>query len=808
MNTHDLNDELLTQYVLGELTEDETRAVKEALMANPEARKTVAELEATVGMMKEALGGEAVVGLGLGEERTERITTEAQSARRKEKNEKKPWGWGKRALFYGGPLAVAASALVVAGLYIVAGQAGVISSPLYILEPELKTASNLTPPAVAGTPDPAATPSDGLHSPMPDPYRYSQTHLTEAAAAPASPRTEADAAMEKKAEYYGEAKDLGGVVAGVNLRSDEWRGQETTPQQQGDPQNVEVGGQVRIRANYYDLSESLSQESSWVEQRTRLSEKAASPVTSPAPAPAAEPVPSIAESIQVMPAPPKPEPKREQRKRDLVLYEINPRVEQHWNYRSGNSGEGYNAIVENPFKPVANEPLSTFSIDVDTGSYSNVRRFLESGSRPPADAVRIEELINYFDYDYPSQAYAPGVDPFSAAVSVAACPWAPGHKLVRVGVQGAAMPEGQRPASNLVFLLDVSGSMQSEDKLPLLQQGLQMLVNQLGENDRVSIVVYAGSSGMVLPPTNGSNKQAIQEAIGRLSAGGSTNGAGGIQQAYQLARETFIEGGVNRVILATDGDFNVGVTSQDELIRLITEQAKSKVFLTVLGFGTGNLQDGMMEQLANKGNGMYAYIDSMREAKKVFVEQVEGSLITIAKDVKIQIEFNPAHVQSYRLIGYENRALAAQDFNDDTKDAGEIGAGHTVTALYEIVPVGSAPQPGVDPLKYQEQAKPAPTDTTGELMTLKLRYKQPEGDVSKLLEFPIADSTQAFEQADADFRFASSVAAFGMLLRGSAHAGSVTWDNVQSWAASAQGNDPHGYRAEFLDLARKAAQMR
>jgi Ca-activated chloride channel family protein len=312
----------------------------------------------------------------------------------------------------------------------------------------------------------------------------------------------------------------------------------------------------------------------------------------------------------------------------------------------------------------------------------------------------------------------------------------------------------------------------------------------------------------VLPPTNGSNKQAIQEAIGRLSAGGSTNGAGGIQQAYQLARETFIEGGVNRVILATDGDFNVGVTSQDELIRLITEQAKSKVFLTVLGFGTGNLQDGMMEQLANKGNGMYAYIDSMREAKKVFVEQVEGSLITIAKDVKIQIEFNPAHVQSYRLIGYENRALAAQDFNDDTKDAGEIGAGHTVTALYEIVPVGTAPQPGVDPLKYQEQAKPAPTDTTGELMTLKLRYKQPEGDVSKLLEFPIADSTQAFEQADADFRFASSVAAFGMLLRGSAHAGNATWDNVQSWAASAQGNDPHGYRAEFLDLARKAAQMR
>jgi Ca-activated chloride channel family protein len=345
-----------------------------------------------------------------------------------------------------------------------------------------------------------------------------------------------------------------------------------------------------------------------------------------------------------------------------------------------------------------------------------------------------------------------------------------------------------------------------------VQQGLRMLVNQLTEQDRVSIVVYAGSSGAVLPPTNGSNRAEILRAIDNLRAGGSTNGGEGIQLAYRFAREGFIPGGINRVILASDGDFNAGITSQQELIRLIESEAKSRVFLTVLGFGAGNLKDGLMEQLANRGNGMYAYIDSAREAKKVFVDQLQGALVTIAKDVKIQIEFNPARVERYRLIGYENRTLAARDFNDDTKDAGEIGAGHTVTALYELVPVGALAQPGVDPLKYQQQEAPKPEPVadvhSGELMTLKLRYKQPEGDASKLMEYPVMDSDQPFAAADEDFRFAASVAAFGMLLRNSPYAGTATMEAVREWAEGALGRDAQGYRTEFLDLVRKAASLR
>jgi Ca-activated chloride channel family protein len=474
------------------------------------------------------------------------------------------------------------------------------------------------------------------------------------------------------------------------------------------------------------------------------------------------------------------------------------------------SGEKYNTIDEGKVIDVASQPLSTFSIDVDTGSYSNLRRYLMNGWQiPPADAVRIEELINYFDYAYPAKVLEPGADPFSAHVAVAACPWAAGHNLVRVGIQGSEMPKGKRPSTNLVFLIDVSGSMQSDDKLPLLKQGLRMLVNQLGENDRVGIVVYAGASGLALESTSASNKRAILDAIDKLEAAGSTNGGEGIQLAYKLARENFIDGGANRVILASDGDFNVGITSQDDLIALVEKEAKSDVFLTVLGFGTGNLNEAMMEQLSNKGNGQYAYIDSMREAKKVLVEQVEGSLVTIAKDVKIQVEFNPARVQSYRLIGYENRALAAQDFNDDTKDAGEIGAGHTVTALYEIVPIGIAPQSGVDPLRYQKAPEPKHEEIafSDELMLLKLRYKQPEGDESKLLHFPVTDGALAFDAADEDFRFAASVAAFGMLLRKSEHVGSATYDQVMTWASNALGEDPHGYRAEFLDIVRKAQEI-
>jgi Ca-activated chloride channel family protein len=839
MKTHEMNEDLLTRYVLGELTEDETRDVKEALMANPEARKTVAELEHTVGLLKEALGGEAVAGLG--EEAKERITTEAQIARKV--GERK---LSVRRLFVN----VAVAAAVVAVMFALA----VPNIANY-----LGSGGTLAPFEMAGLPDPATSSTEILQPPSPpaEPLRYSQAETAVGEGIPSTPRSEADAADENEkldagggtspapaapgeaelvaaaapaAERVGTPKGAA-APAGLKLQSSaplgdlqsgEGLGQETLPQQgetstqlpppqtaalgrSNNLRNVEVGGSIRRRDN-----------AAAPPRPTVVTE---APMPSPQPSKAETPKPeAIARSIESTQSMPSME---ETRQLEALGYiDSMDGMDFEIRRRARTSGEQYNPIVENPFKPVANEPLSTFSIDVDTGAYSNVRRYIENGSLPPADAVRIEEMINYFEYGYPKRTYEPGADPFSAAVSVAACPWTPGHKLVRVGIQGASMPEGQRPLSNLVFLLDVSGSMDSPDKLPLVKQGIQMLVNQLGENDKVSIVVYAGSAGVVLPPTNGSNRAAILSAIENLRAGGSTAGGEGILLAYRLARENFIEGGVNRVILATDGDFNVGVSDEAGLIRLIEEQAKSKVFLTVLGFGTGNLQDGKMEQLSNKGNGMYAYIDSLREAKKVFVEQAEGSLITIAKDVKIQIEFNPARVQSYRLIGYENRALAAQDFNDDTKDAGEIGAGHQVTALYEIVPVGALPQEGVDPLKYQKPeagaseagALPsgslATSEYGNELMTLKLRYKQPEGDVSKLLEFPIEDSTLDFARADDDFRFASSVAAFGMLLRGSQHSGSAAPKDVMNWAAAALGDDPHGYRAEFLDLVRKSAGMR
>lgn len=367
----------------------------------------------------------------------------------------------------------------------------------------------------------------------------------------------------------------------------------------------------------------------------------------------------------------------------------------------GFNTEQYDRIYENPFLKVDKNPLSTFSIDVDTASYANIRRYLNNNSRPPKDSVRIEEMINYFSYDYPAPK---GDDPFSVNVEIGSCPWKGKHRLVRIGLKGKEIPANQRPSSNIVFLLDVSGSMMYGNKLPLLKKGLKLMVQNLHENDRVAIVVYAGASGLVLPSTSCEKKNTILEALDKLRAGGSTNGGAGIQLAYKVAIENFIPGGTNRVILATDGDFNVGTTGRGDLIRLIQEKAKSKVFLTILGFGMGNYKDATLEQIANKGNGNYAYIDSLKEARKVLVQQIGGTLVTIAKDVKIQIEFNPTKVNAYRLIGYENRLLRNEDFNDDTKDAGEIGAGHTVTALYEIVPAGVNIQtPSVDPLKYQKK---------------------------------------------------------------------------------------------------------
>ncbi len=467
--------------------------------------------------------------------------------------------------------------------------------------------------------------------------------------------------------------------------------------------------------------------------------------------------------------------------------------------------EAYDQIVENPFLLATHNPLSTFSIDVDTASYANIRRFLTQGSLPPPGAVRIEEMVNYFDYDYPLPT---GEAPFSVNVEVADCPWMPGHRLARIGLKGYEVDVEERPAANLVFLLDVSGSMNSPDKLPLLKQAMRMLTTELAMDDRVAIAVYAGASGLVLPSTWCEDQQTILGALNRLQAGGSTNGGAGIQLAYDIASDNYIEGGVNRVILATDGDFNVGITNQGDLISLIEEKAKSGVFLSVLGFGTGNLKDSTMEKLADKGNGNYSYIDTLSEARKVLVEQMGGTLVTIAKDVKIQIEFNPATVGAYRLIGYENRMLRKEDFNDDTKDAGEIGAGHTVTAFYEIVPAGEElDSPTVDPLKYQTPPETATKYESGELMTVKLRYKEPDGDTSRLLEVPVTDAGLSLADASDDFAFGAAVASFGMLLRGSEHCGEFTYGAVLEMADTALGEDPHGYRREFVDLVQRAVEL-
>ena len=458
--------------------------------------------------------------------------------------------------------------------------------------------------------------------------------------------------------------------------------------------------------------------------------------------------------------------------------------------------EAYDRIEDNSFRSVRTDPLSTFSIDVDTASYANVRRFLSEGTLPPADAVRIEEMINYFRFDYPQPRSG---EPFSVTTELAACPWNPRHRLALIGLQARPLDD-KRLDRNLVFLLDVSGSMMPPDKLPLVKKAMRMLVDTLTGGDRIAIVVYAGASGLVLPATPGDQKDRIHQAIARLEAGGSTNGAAGITLAYRIAREQFITGGINRVILATDGDFNVGVTSQGELTRLIEREREAGVFLSVLGVGTGNLKDSTMEKLADKGNGNYAYLDSLHEARKVLVAEAGGTLVTVAKDVKIQVEFNPAHVAAYRLIGYENRLLRNEDFNNDRKDAGEIGAGHTVTALYELVPPGVAiALPGVDPLKYQQNAQsergnPA---SSQELMTVKLRYKQPDGETSRLMTVPVA---QTVTPGAANIGFASAVAEFGMALRRSEHRGTATFKDAAMLARQHRGADRNGYRAELVRL--------
>jgi Ca-activated chloride channel family protein len=473
----------------------------------------------------------------------------------------------------------------------------------------------------------------------------------------------------------------------------------------------------------------------------------------------------------------------------------------HYNKTEFNT-ESYDNINENGFKKASVDPLSTFSIDVDAASYSNVRRFLNEDKLPPAGAVRVEEMINYFRYNY---TYHNGNDPFSVHTELAACPWNSDHKLALIGLQGKKIPVENLPSSNFVFLIDVSGSMHDDKKLPLVKASLKLLADQLREQDKVAIVVYAGAAGLVLPSTTGNSKTKIKDAIERLTAGGSTAGGQGIKLAYKIAKENFEKEGNNRVILCTDGDFNIGPSSDDEMERLIENERKSGVYLTVLGYGMGNYKDSKMQKLADKGNGNHAYIDGLSEAKKILVNEFSGTLFTIAKDVKLQIEFNPAKVAGYRLIGYENRMLNKEDFNDDKKDAGEMGSGHTVTALYEIIPAGVASEflKDVDALKYQK-GKTAKTSGGKELMNIKLRYKEPGGEVSKLMEHAVMDQNLSIEKTSEDFRFAAAVAQFGMLLRNSEFKEASSYESVLALARKAKGSDEEGYRKEFIELVKKA----
>jgi Ca-activated chloride channel family protein len=460
--------------------------------------------------------------------------------------------------------------------------------------------------------------------------------------------------------------------------------------------------------------------------------------------------------------------------------------------------EHYANFDDNPLQLAADSPVSTFSIDVDTGSYSNVRRMLMAGQRPPADAVRAEEMINYFDYGY--AAPKDPARPFRVTTEIAPAPWNRERRLLQVGIQGYRVPASAIPAANLVFLVDTSGSMQSEDKLPLLKRSLAELVERLRPADRVAIVAYAGSAGLVLAPTPGDRKQEILAALERLESGGSTNGGEGLQLAYAMARQSLLPGGVNRVLLATDGDFNVGTVDQGALETLVADQRKSGVALTTLGFGTGNYNDAMAERLADLGNGNHAYVDSIDEGRKVLVDELSSTLLTIAEDVKIQVEFNPAVVAEYRLVGYENRALRREDFNNDRVDAGEIGAGHDVTALYEITLVGAA-APGVDPLRYRTRSKVA--GPAGELAWLRLRYKRPGEQASRLVEQPVR-LAESRAEASASLRWAAAVAGYADLLRGGRHVGDFGWSGVRALAEGARGADPDGHRAQFLALVDRA----
>ena len=741
----DPNDPRLTAYALGELDETEQAAIEDELLHSDVARQTVEEIRAVAGLLKEELCGEP--GLQLSEPQRSSIELKLRSG--KGKSLFSP----SRGLYAGGALLAAASLFLV--VYLNWSQRKTSLENANDRNGKIIGQENSPSPVLPEIPKPVGAITNGNHAVQQAGDSVStknsliQTARKKQGAAIGTERIIQD---ETASQFLVQAGQIGqkGIVASSVVATP-----MVPPPAARPPAGIRGGGRTasgvgmgrfRVQQSFLALNASSEPQNYESEELKTLRDKGF--------------------------------------------------------YRQGFNTEAYDRVVDNPFLRATQNPLSTFSIDVDTAAYANLRRFLSSGALPPKDAVRIEEMVNYFAYSYSGPKNS---DPFSAQVEVASAPWKPEHRLVKVGLKGREIAQDKRPPSNLVFLIDVSGSMQPPNKLPLIKRGLPLLVEKLTENDRVAIVVYAGASGLVLPSTTCDHKAKILAALENLEAGGSTNGGSGIQLAYDTAIANFIKGGTNRVILATDGDFNVGVTNQGELTRLIEEKAKSGVFLSVLGFGMGNYKDSTLEKLADKGNGNYAYVDSLQEARKVLVEEMGGTLITIAKDVKIQVEFNPALVGAYRLIGYENRILRAEDFNDDTKDAGEIGAGHTVTALYEVVPVGKeGALPGIDSLKYQKPVEVTRESKSGELLTLKLRYKEPDGATSKLMQVPVSDRGTSWAQASRDFKFASAVAALGMILRDSPYKGNATLGSVLDLAEAGRGEDKQGYRVEFIELVRSA----
>jgi len=767
------NDPKWTAYVLGELDAAEAEAVERLLAASAEARALVEDIRLTAMSVEDALASEPPLLLTPAQRAAVRTAADASPSRSflhlpAFLNLPAAWVWGAGA-------AAVASAVIAIGLQSPSTPVPATPETVLTSAPESLTLpdSTLASPSEAPGRDRPAPNDDGRGRPSGRPSENDRTGLPSAAAdKEKTSRQEALRSDESKLEDAKGARD-------------------NVAQSAASPTGT-VNGSVTVTGErpVYDA------------QRQRTLRSAA-----PVPLPAA-PLPSPSRAPEISST----------GRAGAVVGGVGGGVFVGGFAGSATSNvdaigrairppantESYATVAENGFIRVSQEPLATFSIDVDTASYSNVRRFLTQDQMPPADAVRIEELINYFTYDYPRVS---GSHPIGTTMAVAAAPWNPRNRLVRIGVKAREIDPGRRPPSNLVFLIDVSGSMNTPQKLPLVKSGLKLLVDQLGENDTVSIVVYAGASGLVLSPTRGDRKDVIARAIDDLQPGGSTNGAAGIQLAYNEATAGFIRGGTNRVILMTDGDFNVGVTSQGDLTRLIEEKARSGVFLSVFGFGMGNLKDSTLERLADQGNGHYDYIDSLNEARKVLVEQMSGTLVTVAKDVKIQVDFNRAKVEAYRLIGYENRVLRPEDFNNDLKDAGDMGAGHTVTALFEVVPRGGqVPGPSIDPSVFQPAPRdtPPPASTSNDMLVLRVRYKLPDAATSTRMDVPLADRAGAFSSADADFRFATSVAAFGMILKDSPYRGDVTLNWVLDTAMSSRGQDRGGYRGEFVSLVQKA----